>query len=61
MCLLIQFQVCKLIAISLLKVSFDSWLLFGASEKLLTQRILGSVTKYKLLYVSNQARAMAKG
>ena len=40
-------------------------LLFGVDEKMLTQHILGPVTKYKLLYVSNQgrvgARAWAKG
>ena len=32
-------------------------LLFGVNEKLLTQHISGPVTKYKLLYVSNQGRA----
>ena len=36
------------------------WLLFGVNEKLLTQHILGPVTKYKLLYVSNQGRAGAR-
>ena len=30
-------------------------LLLGVNEKLLTQHISGLVTKYKLLYVSNQA------
>ena len=35
------------------------WLLFGVNEKLLTQHISGPVTKYKLLYVSNQGRARA--
>ena len=32
-----------------------SGLLFGVNEKLLTQHISG-LTKYKLLYVSNQGR-----
>ena len=32
-------------------------LLFGVNEKLLTQHISGLVTKYKLLYVSNQGKA----
>ena len=36
-------------------------LLFGVNEKLLIQHILGLVTKYKLLYVSNQGRARDKG
>ena len=36
------------------------WLLFGVNEKLLTQQISGLVTKYELLYVSNQGRAGAK-
>ena len=31
-------------------------LLFGVNEKLLTQHISGLLTKYKLLYVSNQGR-----
>ena len=35
-------------------------LLFGVNEKLLTQHISGPVTKYKLLYVSNQGRAGAR-
>ena len=35
-------------------------LLFGVDEKLLTQHISGPVTKYKLLYVSNQGRAGAR-
>ena len=35
-------------------------LLFGVNEKLLTQHISGPVTKYKLLYVSNQGRARAR-
>ena len=30
---------------------------FGVNEKLLTQHISVPVTKYKLLYVSNQGRA----
>ena len=33
---------------------------FGVNEKLLTQHISGPVTKYKLLYVSNQGRAWAR-
>ena len=32
------------------------WLLFGVNDKLLTQHILGLLTKYKLLYVSNHGR-----
>ena len=36
------------------------FLLFGVNEKLLTQHISGPVTKYKLLYVSNQGRAGAR-
>ena len=37
-------------------------LLFGVNEKLLTQHVLGPVTKYKLLYVSNQGvRVRAMG
>ena len=35
-------------------------LLFGVNEKLLTRHISGHVTKYKLLYVSNQGRAGAR-
>ena len=35
-------------------------LLFGVNEKLLTQHISGPVTKYELLYVSNQSRAGAR-
>ena len=31
------------------------------NEKLLTQHISGAVTKYKLLKVSNQGRACARG
>ena len=31
-------------------------LLCGVNKKLLTQHILGPLTKYKLLYVSNQGR-----
>ena len=31
-------------------------LLFGENENLLTQHISGILTKYKLLYVSNQGR-----
>ena len=30
--------------------------MFGVNEKLLTQHISGPVTKYKLLYVSNQGK-----
>ena len=41
------------------------WLLFDVNDKLLTQHISGLLTKYKLLYVSNQgrigARVRAKG
>ena len=36
------------------------WLLFGVNEKLLTQHISGPITKYRLLYVSNQGRAGAR-
>ena len=36
-------------------------LLFGVNEKLLIQHISGPVTKYKLLYVSNQGRARDRG
>ena len=36
------------------------WLLFGVNEKLLTQHLSGLLTKYKLLYVSNQGRAGAR-
>ena len=32
---------------------------FGVNEKLLSQHISGPVTNYKLLYVSNRARAWA--
>ena len=35
-------------------------MLFGINEKLLTQNISGPVTKYKLLYISNQGRAGAR-
>ena len=35
-------------------------LLVGVNEKMLTQHISGLVTKYKLLYVSNQGRAGSK-
>ena len=35
-------------------------LLFGVNEKLLTQHISGPITKYRLLYVSNQGRAGAR-
>ena len=35
-------------------------LLFGVNEKMLTQHISGPVTKYKLLYVSNQDGAGAR-
>ena len=35
------------------------WLLFGVNGKLLTQHISGLLTKYKLLYVSNQGRVGA--
>ena len=35
-------------------------LLFGVNEKLRAQHILGPVTRYKLLYVSNQGRAGAR-
>ena len=37
----------------------QSGLLFGVNEKLLTQHISGLLTKYKLLYVSNQGRVGA--
>ena len=45
-----------------LLVIFDHivWLLFGVHEKLLTQHISGLLTKYKLLYVSNQGRIGAR-
>ena len=35
-------------------------LLFGVNEKLLTQHISGLLTRYKLLYVSNQGRVGAR-
>ena len=38
----------------------NCWLLFGVNEKLLTQHTSGLVTKYKLLYVSNQGSAGAR-
>ena len=41
-------------------MTFTFGLLFGVNEKLLTQQILGPVTKYKLLYISNQDRAGAR-
>ena len=37
-----------------------SRLLFGVNEKLLTQHISGLLTKYKLLYGSNQGRVGAR-
>ena len=37
------------------------WLLFGVNENLLTQHISGPVTKYELLYASNQGRALGLG
>ena len=37
-----------------------AWLLFGVNEKLLTQHISGLLTRYKLLYVSNQGRVGAR-
>ena len=39
---------------------FRNWLLFGVNEKLLTLHISGLLTKYKLLYVSNQGRVGAR-
>ena len=42
------------------RVTQTTRLLFGVNEKLLTQHISGPVTKYKLLYVSNQGRAGAR-
>ena len=40
--------------------SEENGLLFGVNEKLLTQHISGPITKYRLLYVSNQGRAGAR-
>ena len=39
---------------------FCEYWLFGVNETLLTQHILGLVTKYKLMYVSNQGKAGAR-
>ena len=36
------------------------WLLLGVNKKLLTQHISAPVTRYKLLYVSNQGTARAR-
>ena len=58
------YNVCTFIAVGVAASELGggsiSRLLFGVNEKLLTQHISGLLTKYKLLYGSNQGRVGAR-